>query len=74
MGVFELFAYIVLIVLLAFGAIWVIKRLAPDHPVIIDNAIWVVAVIMVFVMLASAFGLLGHDLKVPRLGGLLRSR
>ncbi len=68
MGVFELFVYIVIVAVLGFGAVWVLGKLAPGHPVIIDNIIWVVVVLVIAVVLLQAFGLAGHDPRVPRLG------
>ncbi len=67
MGVIELFVYIVLVVVLGFLATWAIGKLAPNHPAIIDNIIWFVVVLLVFVVLATAFGLTGFDPAVPRL-------
>ncbi len=67
MGVFELFVYIVVVAILGFLAVWVLGRLAPGHPAIIDNVIWVVVVLVIVVVLIQAFGLVGHDPQVPRL-------
>lgn len=67
MGVFELFLYIVIVAVLGYCAIWLLSKLAPGHPAIIDNAVWVVVVIIIAVMLFQAFGLVGHDPQVPRL-------
>jgi hypothetical protein len=67
MGVIELFIYIIVIALLGFLAVWVLGKLAPGHPAIIDNIIWVIVVLMIVVILAQAFGVMGHDPQVPRL-------
>ncbi len=67
MGVIELLIYIVLVVLIGYAAIWVLGKLAPGHPAIIDNIIWVVVVLLIVVVLMSALGLTGLDPKVPRL-------
>lgn len=67
MGVLELFLYIVLVVGLGWGAVWVIGYLFPNHPVIIDKLIWMVVIVLVVVVLATAFGLAGVDPRVPRL-------
>lgn len=67
MGVIELFIYIVLVVLIGFLAVWVLGKLAPGHPALIDNIIWVVVVIVIVVVLVQAFGLAGRDPQVPRL-------
>jgi len=56
---------IVVIVLIGWLAIYVLGMLAPGHPGIIDNIIWVVVVILVVIVLAKAFGL--ADVPVPRL-------
>jgi hypothetical protein len=56
---------IVLIVLLCWLAVWVLGQLAPGHPGIIDNIIWVVCVLLVILILAGAFGV--ADVPVPRL-------
>jgi len=67
MGVFELFVYIVIVAVLGWLAVWVLGKLAPGHPGIIDNVIWVVVVLVIVVVLVQAFGLMGHDPQVPRL-------
>lgn len=61
-----LLIYIVLVVLLAYLAIWVIGQLAPSHPAIIDKLIWIVAVLIVVMLLMQAFGLAGGP-RVPQL-------
>jgi hypothetical protein len=61
-----LFIYIVIVVLIGWLAIWILGRLAPGHPPIIDNIVWVVVVLMVVLILARAFGIYG-DVPVPRL-------
>lgn len=58
-----LLLYVVLIVLIGWLAIWVLAKLAPGHPPIIDNIIWVVVVLMVVLVLARAFGIM--DVPVP---------
>ena len=55
---------IVVIVLLCYVAVWVIGKLAPGHPAIIDNVIWVVCVLLVILTLINAFGIV--DIPVPR--------
>jgi hypothetical protein len=69
MTVFALFLYIVIVVLLGFLATWILGQLAPSHPAIVDNIIWVVVVLMVVLVVLQAFGLLGSGPLVPRLGG-----
>ncbi len=56
---------VVVIVLICWLAVWVLGQLAPGHPGIIDNIIWVVCVLLVVVVLAHAFGF--TDVPVPRL-------
>jgi hypothetical protein len=41
--------------------------LAPGHPGIIDNVIWVIVVLIIVLQVLSAFGLLGAGPLVPRL-------
>ena len=60
-----LLLYVVVVVLLGYLAVWVLGRLAPGHPAIIDNIIWVVVVIVIVVVLLRAFGI--ADPAVPRL-------
>lgn len=56
---------IVIIVLFCWLAVWILGQLAPGHPGIIDNIIWVVCVLLVIVVLAHAFGI--ADMQVPRI-------
>jgi hypothetical protein len=69
MGVIELFVYIVIVVLLGGGAVWLIAYLKPDHPAMIDKLIWLVVIVLVVFALITAFGLAGVDPRVPRLRG-----
>jgi hypothetical protein len=55
---------VVVIVLLCWLAVWILGQLAPGHPAIIDNIIWVVCVLLVVLTLVSAFGII--DVPVPR--------
>lgn len=66
MGIIELFFYIIVVVVIGYAAVWVLGKLAPAHPAIIDNIVWVVVVIVIAVVLLQAFGLTGFDPKVPR--------
>lgn len=56
---------VVVLVLVCWLAVWVLGQLAPGHPAIIDNIIWVICVLLVIVVLVNAFGL--ADIPVPRL-------
>jgi hypothetical protein len=67
MPVITLLIYIVVVVLLGFLAIWVLGQLAPTHPAVIDNVIWVIVVLIVVIEVLNAFGLLGAGPVVPRL-------
>lgn len=67
MGLIAFLIYVVIVVLFGWVAVWVIGKLAPGHPVIIDNIIWVVVVLLIVLMLVQATGLLGHDSQIPRL-------
>lgn len=60
-----LLLYVVLVVLIGWLAVWALGQLAPGHPGIIDNIIWVVVVLVVVLVLARAFGI--GDVAVPRL-------
>ena len=60
-----LLLYIVVVVLIGWVAVWVLGQLAPGHPALIDNIIWVVVVLIVLIVLAQALGL--TDVAVPRL-------
>jgi hypothetical protein len=62
--VISLLVTIVVIVLIGWLAVWVLGQLAPGHPAIIDNIIWVVCVLLIVVLLAGAFGI--ADIPVPR--------
>lgn len=68
MTVFALLLYIVVVALLGFLAVWVLGRLAPGHPGMVDNVIWVVVVILIVAMALQAFGVIGGGPMVPHLG------
>ncbi len=65
MGLFYFLGLVVLVVLACALALWVIKQLAPEHPAIIDNGVWVLAVIILLLILAQAMGLFTHDIAIP---------
>ncbi len=67
MGVVELFVYIALTCLAGGGAVWVIGYWSPEHPKIVDKAIWFVVIVIIGVVLWQAFGLSRFDPKVPSL-------
>lgn len=65
MGIAQLFILIVFVALIGYAAVWALGKLAPSHPPIIDGVIWVVTVLLILVLVASALGLV--DPKVPQL-------
>jgi hypothetical protein len=60
-----LLLYIVMVVILCAGAVWVMGQIAPSHPAIIDRLIWVLCVLLVAIIIFQALGLV--DVAVPRL-------
>jgi len=68
MPLITLLIYIVLVVGLCYLAVWVMGKLMPGHPALVDNVIWVICVLIIVMMLLQAFGLLGSGPMVPRLG------
>ncbi len=68
MSVIALFIYIVVVALIGWLAVWVLGMLAPGHPAIIDNVIWVIVVLVIAIVVLQALGLMGGGPMVPRLG------
>lgn len=68
MPVVTLLIYIVIVVLLFYFAIWAIGKLAPGHPSIIDNGLWVLCALICLLIILQALGLMGAGPTVPRLG------
>jgi hypothetical protein len=66
MGIIEFIVLVVVLVLVAYLAIWVMGQLAPGHPVIVDKVIWVLVVVILALMLLRAIGLMGLDPQIPR--------
>jgi len=60
-----LLIYIVVVVLIGWLAVWVLGTLAPGHPAIIDNIIWVLVLLVIVLVVARAIGV--SDVPVPRL-------
>ena len=60
-----LLLYVVVVVLIGYLAVWVLGKLAPGHPAIIDNVIWVLVVIVCILVILRALGV--ADVPVPRL-------
>lgn len=65
MGLLELGVFIVLAVVIGWVIIWALGAMAPGHPSIIDNIVWVVVVLVVLVTVFRALG--GHDVAIPKL-------
>jgi hypothetical protein len=64
MGLLEFGIFAVLVLVIAYLIVWVAGKLAPGHPAILDNVIWVLAVLIIVWQLAAALGL--HDVAIPR--------
>jgi len=60
-----LLLYVVVVVLIGYLAVWVLGKLAPGHPSIIDNVIWVLVVVICVLVILRALGV--ADVPVPRL-------
>jgi hypothetical protein len=66
MGLFELFAVIVGIALVAALATWLLGQI-PNVPPIISSIIWALAVVVIVVIILTAIGVFGHDVRVPHI-------
>jgi len=64
MGLLSLGIFIVLVLCIAALIVWVAGKLAPDDQALVDNLVWVLAVLVIVVQIASALGL--HDVLIPR--------
>lgn len=70
MGMIELFTIIAAAVIIGVLFVWGLKTFTPDTakpPEYIYKIIWGVVVLVIFVTLLHAFGLLGVDPQVPRI-------
>ena len=65
MGLLAFGVFCLLTVCIAYLLVWVAGKLAPGHPSIVDNLIWVLAVLIIIFELAGALGL--HDVQIPKL-------
>jgi hypothetical protein len=65
MGLLEFGIFAILVLAIAALIVWVAGKLAPGHPALIDNVVWVLAVVIIVVMLAKALGL--SDVPIPRI-------
>jgi len=55
---------VVVVVFIFWVAIWGLGTLAPGHPAMIDNVLWVVCVLIILLLLARAFGVV--DVPIPQ--------
>lgn len=67
MGLIALLVFVVVVVLVGWFAIWGLGHLAPGHPAIIDNIIWVLVVLIIVLKVAQAVGLLHGDIAIPQI-------
>ena len=67
MGFFAFGAYALLTICIAAFIVWAAGKLAPNHPVLYDNIIWVLAGFIIVFELAGALGL--HDVAIPKVFG-----
>jgi hypothetical protein len=67
MGFLAFCVFALIVVCAAYFFVWVAAKLAPTHPSIVDNLIWVLAVGIIVFELAGALGL--HDVAIPRVFG-----
>lgn len=69
MGLFAFLGIVIVVVLVCAAALWVITQLAPNHPLIIDRVVWVLAVVILGFILVQALGLVSHDVPIPKVRG-----
>ena len=69
MGIIEFFLFVILVVGLGYLTIYALGKFAPGHPPMIDNIVWIVVILFIIVMFASALGLTGFDPQIPRVRG-----
>lgn len=67
MGLLEFFILMVVVIVLAACAAWVIDYFAPSRPDIAVHLVWGVAILVILATLAQATGLLHYDPIIPRL-------
>jgi hypothetical protein len=67
MGLLAFGVFAILVICIAYLIVWVAGKLAPGHPGIVDNIIWVLAVVIIVFELAGALGL--HDVAIPKVFG-----
>jgi hypothetical protein len=65
MTLISFFVLVVVVVLLGWLCTWVIGMLAPGHPGIIDNIIWVLCVLIIVVALLQALGVMHGGPVIP---------
>ena len=66
MGFVEFMIACIVVVALAGIGTWIVRQI-PGCPAILPRIFWIVAVIIIVFMLASATGLLRHDPQIPHL-------
>ena len=66
MGLIEFLVFAVVVAIVGWVAVFVLGKLAPGHPGIIDNIIWVVVVLVILLTLVRAMGLMAYDPQIPR--------
>ena len=67
MGFLSFLVLILVVCALAYGGCWVLGKMVPGHPVIIDYIIWGVALFIIGMALLNATGLTSYDPQIPRL-------
>lgn len=67
MGFFAFGVFALITIGIAYFLTWLAAKVAPSHPAIVDNIIWVLAVCIIVFELAGAVGL--HDVQIPRVFG-----
>ena len=65
MGIGAFLLYSLVVVVLVYLFTVVIDKLAPGHPVIINQIAWGVAVLIIVALLVQATGLSQYDPKIP---------
>jgi uncharacterized membrane protein YoaK (UPF0700 family) len=65
MGIVEFFLLVIVCVVLAWFAVLIAKKF--EAPVLVQQVIWGVAILVILVTLATALGLTHYDPQIPRL-------
>lgn len=67
MGLLEFFILVFVVVVLSAMLIYALKTFAPNHPAMIDNIVWFVAILVIVVTLLFAVLGHGHDVRIPHI-------